>query len=508
MSKSQMSATLWRIPFLLGLLSLLWLQSGCSNASSDEPSYDGKLLSDWLRDLNKGPDRGGYDARIYEPAVKAIQHIGTNALPTLLKIVETGEMPQAGKYKNNFDQRNPYLAAAGFRILGPLAKPAVPKLTAFLAQTNETSVLIAMHSLIGLKEDQRILTLLTNSNTNVVQAAIIALGEDWITAEAVPPLVSLLKSREMAFRYYSAWTLGRIHKAPETAIPGLIAALNDESGEVRKNALGALNSFQLPSTNLVPILIEAIEDSHPPVRAVAVGMIGDICRFDRSMDDRVVPALTMAADDVDEHVRVTTMASLETIFSGRLGGAHPRDRTTNVPFGSFSHHARNLIALLIRKLSDPRPMVREHAAYALGEIGPISDDDDAPILAALIEAAKDRNKEVQFRAKGGLSNFQDTMKRWDENSPSTFGVQSTHLLESWGPQKNYFYRAMIPLIPWQRARTFLAGGKIVGGTQYKTGWLLLVDKENHQSLTGPPYPDSLRQFAEKSGVDVSKIVME
>ena len=103
----------------------------------NEPGYQGKGLTAWLRQhynySNFDPYGEQSKARL-EEAETAIRHIGTNALPVLLKMARTKRTSPksviAFYFWAEFQARKDplVLAEVGFQTLGPIAKPAVPAL--------------------------------------------------------------------------------------------------------------------------------------------------------------------------------------------------------------------------------------------------------------------------------------------------------------------------------------------------------------------------------------------
>ena len=123
-----------------------------------EPVYGGRKLSEWL-DYYSFPE---------PPQAEAVRHIGTNALPYLVKWLgyerPVWKSRLAARYKKlphrminrsveNWlsgarEERLMGAAFLGFGILGPDAAPAVPELTRVMQNTN--SALPALHAEMGL----------------------------------------------------------------------------------------------------------------------------------------------------------------------------------------------------------------------------------------------------------------------------------------------------------------------------------------------------------------------
>jgi len=111
-----------------------------------EPAYQGKRLSAWLRVV-------GSSVNLVESnqAREAVKEMGTNALPTLIRMLGTRESLLKSKlrpaslryplvrrfYIPRADPPGPGLWWIGFRILGPSAKPAVPQLIEMLGTEDD-----------------------------------------------------------------------------------------------------------------------------------------------------------------------------------------------------------------------------------------------------------------------------------------------------------------------------------------------------------------------------------
>jgi HEAT repeat protein len=96
------------------------------NAPPD-PEYNGKPLSQWLDTLSS---RGNYNIRIInEESKDALLHIGTNALPLLLRGI--------AKPESGWSSPEQYRALEGFEVLGSAAKLAVPDLINLIGQNQD-----------------------------------------------------------------------------------------------------------------------------------------------------------------------------------------------------------------------------------------------------------------------------------------------------------------------------------------------------------------------------------
>src|ERR1039457_5599430 len=124
--------------FILMALATLggqwWLQTSIAQENPKQfeiappdPEYNGKPLSQWLDTLSS---RGNYNIRIInEESKDALLHIGTNALPLLLRGI--------AKPESGWSSPEQYRALEGFEVLGSAAKPAVPDLINLIGQNQD-----------------------------------------------------------------------------------------------------------------------------------------------------------------------------------------------------------------------------------------------------------------------------------------------------------------------------------------------------------------------------------
>jgi hypothetical protein len=137
---------------------IAWLAS-----KPDDPVYQGRHLSEWVDDnyqSHLAVSRPGLSKGAQERAENAIRHIGTNALPTLLKMIRYTDSPLKKEimaladkqrlitvsiYNEDYYHDSAYTA---FMVLGPVAKPVVPNLVGLLTdkhssvQTNAADLLV------------------------------------------------------------------------------------------------------------------------------------------------------------------------------------------------------------------------------------------------------------------------------------------------------------------------------------------------------------------------------
>jgi HEAT repeat protein len=195
-----------------------------------------------------------------EAAEKAIRHFGTNALPMLIALLSSKDSKQREKlfiwstrqpisqFRMQGASERRLLANDGFGVLGETAEPALPALIKMLKDRDEVEVPITTEALraIGPKAFLPVINALTNQDDRVRIGALFALEE---IAPSMPPdivipaLAVRLTDTNARARCLAAFTLGKCGSAAKAAIPDLLKALNDPSGNVRVDAATALKQI-------------------------------------------------------------------------------------------------------------------------------------------------------------------------------------------------------------------------------------------------------------------------
>jgi HEAT repeat protein len=206
-----------------------------------EPVYGGKPLSYWLVQLEDS------DRQVERhQAALAIRHIGTNAIPVLLRMLRANESPlktellawRRGWY-------NPFVihfsspadnfvrAQAGFDELGPDAAIAVPELTKILDE---------------------------NLSRECLRRTTIILGNLGPVAKAaVPSLLQMAVSTNTVEHYYEFDALGKIHANPDLVVPVLIQVMSHSHAD-RMYAVAAVGQFGGDAKPAVPALLALLND--------------------------------------------------------------------------------------------------------------------------------------------------------------------------------------------------------------------------------------------------------
>ena len=249
-----------------------------------EPAYQGKRLSEWLRDFDNGWD---FDPDV--PAVVAVRQMGTNALPTLLEMIKHRDssfkqflMKLSGKQAIihfNFQpaDRLHMRAAIGIYALGPNAKSAVPDLIALARNPSPNpGLLMAVSALAGIGPEAKdavpvLVKSLTHTNSEPLPAmSAYALGRIGPEAKsAIAALTSMLEGRQDQDRLAAAFALARINSQPVDSVAPLVDGLRNTNSQTRSFAAVLIGEFGGQARTLIPPLERVLSDSDADVRRQA-----------------------------------------------------------------------------------------------------------------------------------------------------------------------------------------------------------------------------------------------
>lgn len=275
-----------------------------ASAADEEPSYNGRLLSQWLGDMDERQlwVKGG-------PTEKAVQAMGTNAIPTLLKWISYepswAELSREREEKvvhwrpvtnlNRYPAQRGERAGCGFGYLGAGARSAIPELTR-LARTasnfERARRFTGALASIGPEAVPSLVSLATNGPAWTRYSAIDALGsfadDSAVAAPLVPMLIDWLCDTNTDSPYPvdgpAASVLGAI--GPRIVVPALTNALQSASVYTRRGAINWLAAFvageptNLPPT-AVPTIRAAMRDPDSEVRNFATSILREMGGWER-----------------------------------------------------------------------------------------------------------------------------------------------------------------------------------------------------------------------------------
>jgi hypothetical protein len=283
-------------------------------------------LTSWLdHHVASSAARPPYGSPGWKKADEAIRHIGTNAIPTLLKMIRAKDRPPV--------VRKCLDTARRFGLPVTKSRPAMARHeeAEYAFQMLGTNAVSAVPELIRIYEQ--------NISESSQRCAARALGHMGRGAEAaLPTLIQRFTHPDGNVRFYAVSAVMSIGGEPGVVVPALTSALNDPNVNVRWNALVGLSSFGGSARPAVPEVLKMLNDP---------GTVGN-SRITQQVETalwRIAPekvgkplvveeATPMMADGV-------TTQALKLMFHGK--------RQTLIPPG------RSIPAIAQYWNSDPRP---------------------------------------------------------------------------------------------------------------------------------------------------------
>jgi len=352
-----------------------------------KPSYGGKSLSSWMDSYGAGP--GGYKPN--PQADDALHHIGTNAVPYLLRLL----------YATNYTSKDkPFMAVTppaswehwkaflGFQALGPLGKAAIPELVKLAHKPDATG---RYSNLQGMKDMTLVASVEDWSSTYgavddprrhqgglerftepfLEDGDIAAWSLAAIGADGVASLLELLADPSPSLRVRAVQALGLAGGAAEPAVPALIRTLkNDPNLDVRIGATDALGGIARQPDLAIPALIAALSDPMEGDVYYAAVSLGEY----RERATNAIPALLLDFQSPDYRNRDSAALALDKIAPEIC--------------------AKEVIPVLLRKIKDsrghPQTGGSQSANMSLLTVGQMKDS-AAMVIPAIIEMIGDTN---------------------------------------------------------------------------------------------------------------------
>lgn len=214
-----------------------------------DPFYKDKPLTFWLEGYDSGEFERPYSGPWLD-AQEAVRQTGTNAIPTLLRMMRSRDsslklklMGWLGeKYSDKLHLfpagRRQFEAMRGFCSLGADASSAVPALIEIFKEEVHNQPY--------------------GSSAENIAEAFGGIGP--AACSAVPFLLSWTTNTDAQLRRDAVRILGEIHASPEIVVPTLIKSLNDPDATVRWSAVDSLKAFGPAAKPAVPALLGSLQD--------------------------------------------------------------------------------------------------------------------------------------------------------------------------------------------------------------------------------------------------------
>ena len=304
-----------RIVLAVGVCVFIAVVAGVLWPGEKEPVYHGKSLSEWMERYSKG---GSAD-----PVARgALEAIGTNALPCLLRWVQyhpsafqktlvfsiTGKLFGI-KTSEQLAQRlwgkragRSWQALEVFAVLGTNAAPAVPELTRSMHDWREPwdshrevsarAIICLAH--LGPAAFPSMLDALAHTNfpgrEKVIQGLVWSQKCGVDISPSLPALLECLKDVDPHISARAALTLGQTGLKPEISVPAIIGRMTNTNDNVRRGCVVALGKFGAAASNALPQLILALRDpsedvrdqSTNAIRRIAPQLVGTLVQADES----------------------------------------------------------------------------------------------------------------------------------------------------------------------------------------------------------------------------------
>ncbi len=287
-----------------------------ARASATEPGYNGHPLSHWIRDVQW--ESSIMPQPLRPEAAAAVAHIGTNAIPFLLKWMA------ASSNSSFFDSGT----IQAFRILGRDARSAIPELTRLA--TNQPESVLRAHA-----HEQRYVT-------SFGAGPLMALGG--IGSDAMPALVIILTNAiAPGTRLGAIDALNEMGTNAAPAVPILLRYVDDENDMVASAAVRALGSAGPGDPAALASLEKIAQGSRFALRYSALEALSHI-------GEQAVPALVRVLGETNNTGNLTAFNMLA--FS--------------VPTAITNS---KVVSIAAEALRSPDADRREWAAYALRAIG-------------------------------------------------------------------------------------------------------------------------------------------
>jgi HEAT repeat protein len=325
-----MRKRLVRVFAILTILAIAALVLWRSRRDS-EPMYAGKPLKFWLHQYTSLP-KSADGSELNAQASEALRSIGTNAIPTLLKM-----MRESDGWSSNYtlrrlalkcgflDQLPPLAsdlnseACEGLKLLGDDAKEAVPALVEIfeenISQASQVCAINALEDMgpAGGAALPAFLRATTNSNPTIRCNTLVGLGGLSVPTEAVlPALLNALGDANYSVQVCAIKSLGWRGETAAAAVPALAGMATNTNYVVRSCTLEALGRIHSQLEVTLALLINGLADSRTRMSAIrALERLGEEARPAEA-------ALKKLLGDQDFQVRAAAERALRAIGSSEM----------------------------------------------------------------------------------------------------------------------------------------------------------------------------------------------
>jgi len=400
-----------RLVIILGVgllaICIIWLRNNdLSQVLSLEPKYEGHTLSYWMNHWYSNPWGGAVNSE----AQTAIKSMGAKAVPYFVDWI--------GRPYNSYPGRNyPDLALKGFEVLGPVARPAVPKLIKMIGRGDYPmrALLCIGADAVPALADKYVETLTytnppmmnwrdsrsSTSPARIQEGIIQTLSQMGTNAEfAAPGLIKGIRSQTSWTRTAAAMALGNIGiNQPDTVIPVLINVFTNTDPSTMVAVAGAMASIGKNRPDIVvPVLIRKLTNDSMDVMSQG-GIAEALASVGHGRPTTVVPVLIQVFTNMNNNAVQPTVGRqvfpFRPDFYYRMSNfydfnASPQSRVADA-LATFGSQAAEAVPYLLLAGGSTNANLRSHVAVAVQKIAPLTPASLAPLIRNLAE------KDVQVR---------------------------------------------------------------------------------------------------------------
>ena len=364
---------------VLAIVALLNLPNGLW-----EPGYQGKSLAHWVHDLDSTSSQEKTNA------VFAIRHIGTNALPFLvrrLNVRDSGLKLWCEKilarqrwvrihFRDNYQLHHEAMRALA--ILGPEARSAIPDVARHVNDYPDT--LMATYTLwqIGTNSTPVLVEALTNANNSWVRVNVIE-------------------------------SLGHLHDP--SSVSQLLALLKYPDHPTYSSVCGVLGLFADQADKIVPVLIDRLDEHDPVYQKEIASTLGQMGPAARDAWPKLL-RLVNGTNDLVREAAARAMIKIDfggtlAVLTNNLAAADATNRWISAwALKFYGSEGKPAVVALIKCLQDPDGETRSNAAVALDAIWPGT----STALPALLDRMSNPDPAVRLRAAIALGKFGELAK--------------------------------------------------------------------------------------------------
>jgi hypothetical protein len=235
------------------------------------------------------PDMGRHNA-----AVKAVREIGADAIPTLMKRIQTTNEDRAvlllSERKRDAQMEQDIHTVSAFEALGPVAHAEIPRLIKLLAaeydaarespsgpdywlKYRSSSLAGSVLEAMGSAAVDPLLKALGAEDPKIRFGVVDVLESTWWRSKdkrIVTAALKTLHDEDTQVRWVSARVLGTINTLPEMCVRALAERVRDDpASNVRIYALMALKKFGPRAQAALPEVLAATSDKNGAIRSDA-----------------------------------------------------------------------------------------------------------------------------------------------------------------------------------------------------------------------------------------------